>query len=696
VKGPFGRLFQQRNNISLAEMDAIIARNAGGDTATGKIITPGTSLYSVPVFACVTILTDTISSLPLILYRRLSGGGKERATEHPLYTVLHDRPNGDMTSMEYRETKVGHLALWGNHYSEIERDPYTGDARALWPLRPDCMTPVRLPDGHLGYEYRLPNGEKKGFYSHLILHERLWGGDGITGYSPIRMARQAIALGQAAEEYGARFFGNDSRPGGVLEHPGKVTPEGAKRMKDGWEAAHRGLNNAQRVAVLEEGVKWQQVGIAPEDAQFLETRSFQTAEIARLFRIPPHLISDTERSTSWGTGIEQQNIGFVVYTIRPWVERIEQRLTASLLTPIEQKTLFVEHLLDGLVRGDLQSRYNAYSIGRQNGWLSADDIRELENMNPLPDGQGKLYLVPMNMIPASEMVAMSQSDAGKTAPKLPAPTDDGANGAGGTPARALLLPARTIMTPGELRDRNWSHAVIRRRIARTYRRLIVEATGRVLRREEADVMRQAEKQLRQRDATEFGYWLTQFYAGHADFVKRALLPVLMSLGDAIQADAADQIGINAGMTDELEQFVDGYTGVAASRYTWSSLGQLRSVLNKASGDGVDPLGALQTRFDEWEETRGDKMAMTHTVRESNAMTKEVWRGNGVRKIEWVTHGENCPFCNGLSGKIVGIEQTFAREGEDYQPAGADGALHIRSNIGHPPIHLGCDCSIAPD
>lgn len=691
MKNPFGQLFQKRNNISLADLDAVISNQSGGGTATGKIVTPGSALYSVPVFACVTILTDTISSLPLLLYRRLPGGGKERADSHPLYRVLHDQPNGEMTSMEWRETMVGHLALWGNAYCEIERDAYTGDVVGLWPLRADSMTPVRLPDGRLGYEYRLPNGSSKGFYANLILHMRLWGGDGITGYSPIRMARQAIALGQAAEEYGARFFGNDSRPGGVLEHPGKLTPEGAKRLKDGWEAAHKGLTNAQRVAVLEEGVKWQQVGIAPEDAQFLETRSFQTAEIARLFRIPPHLISDTERSTSWGTGIEEQNIGFVVYTVRPWVKRIEQRLMASLLTPIEQKTLFVEHLLDGLLRGDIQRRYSAYSIGRQNGWLSADDIRELENMNPLPDGQGKLYLVPMNMIPAGEMVAVSASDAGKTAP-----SDAGANGAGGTPARALLLPSRTIMTPGELRERNWSHAVIRRRIARSYRRLIIEAGGRVLRREEADVMRQAEKHLGKRDATEFGYWLTQFYAGHADFVKRAFLPVFLSLADAVQADAADQIGIDAGMTTELEQFVDSYAGVAGSRYSWSSLGQLRSVLSKASGDGEDPLKALQTRFDEWEETRPDKLAITHTVRESNAVTKEVWKGGGIKQIEWVTHGENCPFCNGLSGKIVGIEQTFAREGEDYQPAGADGALHIRSNIGHPPIHLGCDCSIAPD
>lgn len=387
---------RRSGNISLAEWDLIL-QGATATTATGRAITPAVALNSVAVFACVSILTDSISSLPLFTYRRLAGGGKERATEHPLYPILHDAPNGEMTSMEWRETMVGHLALWGNAYAEIELDNYTGDVVALWPLRPDSMTPTRADNGRLYYSYRLPDGTNKVFAKERILHVRLWGGDGTVGYSPISMARQAIGLTLAAEEYGARFFGNDSRPGGVLKHPGKLTPEGAKKLREGWELAHKGLTQSNRVAVLEEGVEWQQIGVPPEDAQFLETRSFQTAEIARLFRIPPHMIADVERSTSWGSGIEQQSIGFAVYTLRPWLTRIEQRISNSLLDEVERRSYFVEHLLDGLLRGDINSRYQAYAIGRNNGWLNADEIRELENMNPIPDGKGAIYWQPMNV-----------------------------------------------------------------------------------------------------------------------------------------------------------------------------------------------------------------------------------------------------------------------------------------------------------
>lgn len=383
-------------NISLAEWDLILQQTTSA-SATGRSVTPGTALGSVAVFACVTILTDTIASLPLPVYRRLAGGGKEKAPEHPLYNILHDQPNPEMTSMEFRETLVGHLALWGNAYAEIQWDPYTQDVLALWPLRPDHMSVGRRENGQLYYEYRMPDGRPKVFAKELILHLRLWGGDGLIGYSPISMARQAIGLTLAAEEYGARFFGNDSRPGGVLKHPGKLTPDGAKRLREGWELAHKGLTQSNRVAVLEEGVEWQQIGLPPEDAQFLQTRGFQTAEIARLFRIPPHMIADVERSTSWGTGIEQQSIGFAVYTILPWTTRIEQRMQMSLLDPAERRTYFVEHLITGLLRGDVKTRYDAYSIGRNNGWLNADEIREMENMNPIPDGAGQVYWQSMNV-----------------------------------------------------------------------------------------------------------------------------------------------------------------------------------------------------------------------------------------------------------------------------------------------------------
>jgi HK97 family phage portal protein len=308
--------------------------------------------------------------------------------------VLHDLPNPELTAMELFETVTGHLALWGNAFCEIEYDG-AGRRRALWPLRPDQMTVGVNERNERVYVYSLPSGEQRGLERWRVWHVRGWGTDAFVGKSPIGAARESVGLALATERYGATFFGNGSRPGGILKHPGKLRD--ASKLKESWESAFGGLSNAQRVAVLEEGVEWQAVGVPPEEAQFLETRAYQDAQICALYRVPPHMVGMTDRSTSWGTGIEQQSIGFVTHTLGPYLTRISQSAHRDLLTPGERRELFAEHLTAALLRGDLGSRYNAYSIGRTGGWLSVNDIRDMENMNPVADGDG--YLQPLNMAP---------------------------------------------------------------------------------------------------------------------------------------------------------------------------------------------------------------------------------------------------------------------------------------------------------
>jgi HK97 family phage portal protein len=213
------------------------------------------------------------------------------------------------------------------------------------------------------------------------------------------MAKNAIGMSLATEEYGASFFANGANPGGVLEHPGVI--KDIQRVKDSWNSAYQGSGNAHRIAVLEEGMKFQAIGIPPEQAQFLETRKFQINEIARIFRIPPHMVGDLEKSSF--SNIEQQSLEFVKYTLNPWVVRWEQSLQQSLLLPSEKNSIFIKFNVDGLLRGDYQSRMNGYAVGRQNGWLSANDIRELEDMNRIPAEEGgDLYLVNGNMLPLSQ------------------------------------------------------------------------------------------------------------------------------------------------------------------------------------------------------------------------------------------------------------------------------------------------------
>ncbi len=367
-----------------------------GRTTSGKPVNERTAMQTTAVYACVRILAETVASLPLHVYE-YKDGGKELVHDHPLYYLLHDEPNPEMTSFVFRETLMSHLLIWGNAYAQIVRDG-SGRVLGLYPLLPNKMDVDRDNRGRIYYVYSRDTNENPLFkdYGDIklraedVLHIPGLGFDGLIGYSPIAMAKNAVGMTLACEEYGASFFANGANPGGVLEHPGVL--KDPSKVRESWNSVYRGTNNAHKIAVLEEGMKYQQIGIPPEEAQFLETRKFQINEIARLYRIPPHMVGDLEKSSF--SNIEQQSLEFVKYTLDPWVIRWEQSLQKSLLLPGEKNKYFIKLNVDGLLRGDYQSRMNGYATGRQNGWFSANDIREMENMNPISDEEGgNLYLI---------------------------------------------------------------------------------------------------------------------------------------------------------------------------------------------------------------------------------------------------------------------------------------------------------------
>ena len=382
-----------------------------GPSTSGKSVNEFTAMQTTAVYACVRILSETLAALPLQLYR-YTPGGKERVYDHPLYHLLHDEPNPEMTSFIFRETLMSHLLIWGNAYAQIIRDRL-GRVQGLYPLRPDKMSVCRDENGQIYYIYTKTTDENPAVrpYGQVplrkdeVLHIPGLGFDGLVGYSPIAMARNAVGMTMACEEYGASFFANGASPSGVLEHPGVL--KDPSKVRDSWNAVYQGSANAHKVAVLEEGMKYQQIGIPPEEAQFLETRKFQLNEIARLYRIPPHMIGDLEKSSF--NNIEQQSMEFVKYTLDPWVIRWEQAMQKSLFLPEEKKQYFLKFNVNGLMRGDYESRMTGYSIGRQNGWLSANDIREMEDMNPVPDEEGgNLYLVNGSMTKLKDAGAFAQ------------------------------------------------------------------------------------------------------------------------------------------------------------------------------------------------------------------------------------------------------------------------------------------------
>ncbi len=390
-----------------------------GTSGAGKLVTETTAMQLTAVYACVRVLSETIAGLPLHLYRYTDDGGKIKAFDQKLYTLLHDAPNPEMTSFTFRETMMAHLLLNGNAYAQKIHNG-RGEIVALYPLMTDRMSVQRDTNGRIVYLYTYcPDDSLQGEKTVVALSkEDVWhipglGFNGLIGFSPIAMARNALGLSIAAEEYGSKFFANGAQPSGVLEHPGHVNDP--DKLRRSWQETFGGSSNSNKTAVLEEGMKYHQISIPPDQAQFLETRKFQINEIARIFRVPPHMIGDLDKASF--SNIEQQSIDFGKHSVTPWVVRWEQSMWQSLLDDRMKREYFWRFNMDGLMRGDYLSRMQGYAVGRQNGWLSANDIHEFENLDRIPADQGgDLYLINGNMLPlnqAGAFAAGNQQKGGK-------------------------------------------------------------------------------------------------------------------------------------------------------------------------------------------------------------------------------------------------------------------------------------------
>lgn len=669
--GILAGLFERRFHVSQTP-PAWVERVAGYQSTTGLTISENNALELSAVWACIRVLAETIGQIPFPFYRRV-GDGKERARDHPLYAILDDMPNPEMDAFTFRETLMGHLCAWGNAYADIEIDR-AGRIKHLWPLRPDKMKPAR-ENGRLVYNYRLPKTDRPiTLPAERIFHLHGLGFDGLQGYNPIRLHRQTIGLAKATEDFGSRFFANDARPGAVLQHPGTLSEDAQDRLRKSYEKEHRGLEKSHRMAILEEGMTIKEIGIPPEDAQYLGTRKFQVPEICRIFRVPPHMVHDLDRAT-WGN-IEHQAIDFVIYSIGPWVVRWEKGVYRELMLPSERPVYFAEFLLTALLRGDTKTRYDAYSIGRQNGWLSANDIRRLENMDPLGPS-GDVYLVPLNMIPADQ--------AG-----LEPSTEPGARALGALAGRNAEGET-TGASPFTIRAQR--SARMRHRLQIAYQKIYRTAAGRIVRREVNDVLNGAKKIFKRRNVAEFDQWLTEFYEDHREFIAKQIGPVYESFAEAIAPEAQTEVGATEGITPELGGWIANYVDSYAARHTWVSEARIREVVRKAIAEGEDPAQALEAAFDDWPEKRPAEIGRRESVRFGNALAVAIYVSARRIYLRWYTIGKTCPYCRDLNGKTVGIKEFFLPAGSEYQPEGAERPLKVSINMGHPPAHDGCDCLV---
>jgi HK97 family phage portal protein len=371
----------------------------GQATSSGVHVTAERALALPAVYSAVRVITDAMAQIPLILYRRTDDGGKERANVHPLYRLLHRKPNEQQTSSEWREVMQNHVLMRGNAYSRILDMNGNRITKLDVPFHPDTVRSVRMrrADGGVRYDFKVRQDDGEiTLQQDQVLHIRGLGiaSDGLTGLSPIDVEREAIGAGLAAQDFTGRFFSNDAQPGtGWVEHPAHFASEEKKQnWVKAWRAAQAGASKF-RTPVLEYGMKYHPLEIKLVDAQFLETRKYTNMDIARIFRVPPHLIMELDRATF--SNITQQDIEFVKFTMLPWLTRWEQRLSASLLNDDEQEEYFFEFLVDGLERGDGEARARYYKAGIVDGWLTRNEVRRRENLNPL-DGLDE-PLEPMNM-----------------------------------------------------------------------------------------------------------------------------------------------------------------------------------------------------------------------------------------------------------------------------------------------------------
>ena len=666
--GLLARALERRFRVSQAPPQWYV-QTFGGTSTAGANVTPENSLRVSAVLACVRVLSESVASLPLKVYRRRADGGKEEYSQHPLYQLLHLEPNPEMSSFQFRETAMLSLLLYGNSYSQIQYNK-GGRIIGLWPLLPDRMMVERV-NTTIVYHYQPRNGGMVTLPAEEVFHVAGLSFDGRIGYSPIYVARNVIGATMAADEYGARFFQNDARPGGVLEHPGTLSDKAYDRIKASWEERHAGSGNAHKVAILEEGMKFEPIGIPPEDAQFLETRKFNVNEIARIYRVPPHMIGSLDRATF--SNIEQQSIEFVVHSLRAWLVRWEQALHLQLFTPKERERVFPEFLVDGLLRGDIKSRYEAYAVARQNGWMNANDIRVLENLNPVKGGD--VYLVPLNMVPADSLGAAGTVRSAEQRAILDAAPD--------TPGAEKKRP----------NARQRQAAANRLKVMNAHAPVFQEAAARILRRERNDVGAMAKKLLAAGSFDQFRLWLEDFYRKHEGFAARQMEPALKALAVLIADTVREEVGDNPDFEAEMKLWATRQAHGFGIREASRSQAWLNEAVQKAITENNDPVQAVQDKLDAWPEGRAAAIAHEETRTGGNRLTWRLLTLAGITRMVSVSNGDSCPYCQHLDGKVVAINEFFLTPGT-LQPDGAERPLIVTKHFRHGPYHQGCDCGVA--
>lgn len=633
-----------------------LAKYLSGESVwTGVNVDRHTAMGISAVWASVRLLSESLASLPLILYRRTERG-RERAINHPLYKLLHTRPNSENTPFVFKETIMGHLTLLGNGYSQKIHSKEGGYVQELWPLNPENMT-VSRKGGKLVYEYKKNGTSTPVFLTReQVFHIPGLGFDGIKGYSPLEMEKQALGMSIAAQRYGADFFKNFGQPGGHVEMPNHLKDKDAiERFKTTFGEAYKDWGKKHSVGILEDGATFKPITIPPNHAQFIETRKFEVTDIARIFRVPPHMIADLERATF--DNIEEQGLEFIMYSLGSWIRRWEEAANLQILPKQDQEEYYFEFLIDAFLRGDIETRSRAQRTYVEMGVYSPNEIRRMENENER-DG-GDVYYSPMNWISNEEERPASSSV------NAPQPKQE---------------------------EKQYRAAKTRYRIAKGYEGLFESIGTKLIKREVREMKPAVDKHLKERGIDDFYVWLDKYQSGYKDVIKSNFQPAFRGLAEAVREEIADEIDITPALSPEDEDFIGAYTTIYAQRHLSRSRASVKKTIAKAIDENL-PLDEVMAReFDHWIEGRPREIALNESVKGSNAFAKTIYSLAGVMYLRWVAQGpKSCPYCQEMNGSIIGIQNDFALSGDIIE--GGDKGLNLQSRVGHPPLHRGCVCQI---
>lgn len=723
----FDRLFEARATAeyartTLKEPASWIETWFGGpETYAGPRVTEETALAHHAVGACVRVLAETLSTLRIHVVQRLEPRGRRRLDSHPLNDVLNVEANPDATARTARAAVQAHISTNGNAYAPIRFD------RNARPIGYDPIQPYRW---HVERERSGPRRGRLAYYVQVeaepvssaatpaanqlrseterrlvgeqLLHIPGFGYDGLTGKSPIALARQSIGAGLAQEEYGARFWSNSAIPaGGYLKTEKGLSDKAYARLESAWNRDQSGSANAWSTRVLEEGLSWQTVALPQDDAQFLDTIRANTVIVARFFRMPLHKIGHLDDSKY--ANIEAEQINFTTDTILPYLPMYEQELTRKLISPEERAAgIRIKYDLDALLRGEPEKRHRVYALGRQWGYYSANDVLELEDRNPI-GAAGDLYLVPVNMITADRAARDSEEPIEPTSERQAgaiylARVDERAGAEYDAIERQLRAAGAPILAEraaADPVDRELRSIQARTRLRESYRGLFERDLGRLVRREAGGVRKLVRRLLDPaRGASEFSIALSAFYQGHESIVADTIRPVVSSYAGEVAAAIVDELELDEAPAETLATFVEGYAGGLAGRWTASSRVQLETLLEGVSE--ADAAAAIEERLAEWEETRARRNARRETVREGEGVSRVVYIAAGALALIWKTVGKTCPLCLQLAGKRISTSTTFVPAGGTVDPAdGITSPITVKRAIGHPPLHGGCDCFLTP-